>query len=82
MGNKSISSSCIEFSLSLMHLKVPHDTKLSKLDTLRLATSYIVHLSQILDTDELPLQTITTTTTISPTTIQAPNNFVSLTEKN
>ena len=53
--------------------KVPHDTKLSKLDTLRLATSYILHLTQVLDNDELPVQTMTT----PPTTIQAPNNFVS-----
>lgn len=53
--------------------KVPHDTKLSKLDTLRLATSYIIHLTQVLDNDELPVQTMTT----PPTTIQAPNNFVS-----
>ena len=30
---------------------VPPDTKLSKLDTLRLATCYIAHLRQILDTD-------------------------------
>ncbi|UJR34250.1 hypothetical protein I4U23_021654 [Adineta vaga] len=53
---------------------VPHDTKLSKLDTLRLATSYILHLTQVLDNDELPLQTITAppTTSIS---IQAPNSF-------
>ncbi|XP_041359764.1 transcription factor 21-like [Gigantopelta aegis] len=32
---------------------VPPDTKLSKLDTLRLASSYIAHLKQILDVDEL-----------------------------
>ncbi|CAF4447132.1 unnamed protein product, partial [Rotaria socialis] len=47
---------------------VPHDTKLSKLDTLRLATSYILHLTQILDTDELPIQTVAaqpTTTSLS-----------------
>ncbi|GAB6027927.1 Transcription factor 21 [Chamberlinius hualienensis] len=31
---------------------VPPDTKLSKLDTLRLAASYIAHLRQILATDE------------------------------
>ena len=30
---------------------VPPDTKLSKLDTLRLATSYIGHLQRILDDD-------------------------------
>lgn len=30
---------------------VPPDTKLSKLDTLRLASSYIAHLKQILDDD-------------------------------
>lgn len=32
---------------------VPPDTKLSKLDTLRLAASYIAHLRQILDTEEV-----------------------------
>lgn len=32
---------------------VPPDTKLSKLDTLRLASSYIAHLRQILDTEEV-----------------------------
>ncbi|CAL1529941.1 unnamed protein product [Lymnaea stagnalis] len=31
---------------------VPPDTKLSKLDTLRLASSYIAHLKQILDHEE------------------------------
>ncbi|KAL8576523.1 hypothetical protein ACOMHN_003081 [Nucella lapillus] len=31
---------------------VPPDTKLSKLDTLRLASSYIAHLKQILDAEE------------------------------
>ncbi|KAM8826216.1 transcription factor 21 [Synchiropus picturatus] len=31
---------------------VPPDTKLSKLDTLRLASSYIAHLRQILDNDK------------------------------
>ena len=31
---------------------VPPDTKLSKLDTLRLATSYIAHLRTVLTTDE------------------------------
>jgi len=31
---------------------VPSDTKLSKLDTLRLASSYIAHLKQILDGNE------------------------------
>ena len=31
---------------------VPSDTKLSKLDTLRLASSYIAHLKQILDSEE------------------------------
>ena len=33
---------------------VPPDTKLSKLDTLRLATSYISHLQRILD-DEIDM---------------------------
>ena len=31
---------------------VPSDTKLSKLDTLRLASSYIAHLKQILDSED------------------------------
>ena len=31
---------------------VPPDTKLSKLDTLRLATSYISHLQNLLESDE------------------------------
>ena len=35
---------------------VPPDTKLSKLDTLRLATSYISHLQKILD-DEIDIDT-------------------------
>merc|ERR1712020_272053 len=35
--------------LKLMLPWVPPDTKLSKLDTLRLATSYISHLQQVLD---------------------------------
>ena len=30
---------------------VPSDTKLSKLDTLRLASSYIKHLAALLDSD-------------------------------
>lgn len=45
------------FSKLKKHLPwVPPDTKLSKLDTLRLATSYIAHLIQMLqvDDDELP----------------------------
>jgi hypothetical protein len=33
---------------------VPADTKLSKLDTLRLASSYIAHLRRVLDCDEEP----------------------------
>ncbi|XP_013396671.1 transcription factor 21 [Lingula anatina] len=33
---------------------VPPDTKLSKLDTLRLAASYIAHLSKILEEDDIP----------------------------
>ena len=46
---------------------VPPDTKLSKLDTLRLASCYIAHLSQLLaeDGDE---QTTTTTTTKATST--------------
>ena len=36
---------------------VPADTKLSKLDTLRLACSYIAHLKQILDEDSSAVQT-------------------------
>ncbi|CAF1439172.1 unnamed protein product [Rotaria magnacalcarata] len=54
---------------------VPHDTKLSKLDTLRLATSYILHLTQILDTDELPIQTIAAQPTTTSLSLQTPNNF-------
>lgn len=78
MGKRILSLDCF-FSFDLICSKVPHDTKLSKLDTLRLATSYILHLTQILDNDELSIQTATTTTTTTPsTTIQAPNNFVSL----
>jgi len=50
---------------------------LSKLDTLRLATSYILHLTQILDTDELPVQSITAPPTTISLSIQAPNSFVS-----
>ena len=36
---------------------VPPDTKLSKLDTLRLATSYIAHLRQILADDDAAMAT-------------------------
>ncbi|XP_046327512.1 transcription factor 21-like [Haliotis cracherodii] len=35
---------------------VPADTKLSKLDTLRLASSYIAHLQQILDAEDVETQ--------------------------
>ena len=35
---------------------VPPDTKLSKLDTLRLATSYISHLQRILEENESDLE--------------------------
>ena len=45
---------------------VPSDTKLSKLDTLKLATSYISYLTKILEDDEL-----NTPEVIS----QAPGNF-------
>ena len=44
---------------------VPADTKLSKLDTLRLACSYIAHLKQILDEDTPAVET-TNDTTIHP----------------
>ncbi|CAF1172497.1 unnamed protein product [Rotaria sp. Silwood1] len=54
---------------------VPHDTKLSKLDTLRLATSYIIHLTQVLDNDELPISTITAPPTTTSLSLQTPNNF-------
>ena len=47
---------------------VPSDTKLSKLDTLRLASSYIAHLKQILDGDE--------DITCNPSTVH-PMNLVS-----
>jgi len=46
---------------------VPSDTKLSKLDTLKLATSYISYLTKILEDDEL-----NTPEVIS----QAPGNFL------
>ena len=44
-------------SKAFSHLKmtlpwVPSDTKLSKLDTLRLASSYIAHLQSILDSED------------------------------
>ena len=41
---------------------VPSDTKLSKLDTLRLASSYIAHLKQVLDgsEEEIPCNPTTT----------------------
>ena len=42
--------------LKLMLPWVPPDTKLSKLDTLRLATSYISHLQRILDENENDLE--------------------------
>ena len=41
---------------------VPADTKLSKLDTLRLACSYIAHLKQILDEDTPEVETANDTT--------------------
>ena len=42
--------------LKLMLPWVPPDTKLSKLDTLRLATSYISHLQRILEENESDLE--------------------------
>ena len=36
---------------------VPPDTKLSKLDTLRLATSYISHLQVLLESEEDDIET-------------------------
>ncbi|CAF0780847.1 unnamed protein product [Didymodactylos carnosus] len=50
---------------------VPQDTKLSKLDTLRLATSYILHLTQILDDETTPIAAPTR----SMTTSQSTNGF-------
>lgn len=54
---------------------VPSDTKLSKLDTLRLASSYIAHLKQILDGNEEEV------TCSQPNTIH-PLNLVSIFRKN
>ena len=45
---------------------VPSDTKLSKLDTLRLASSYIAHLKQILDSDEEEVTSSNDPSTIHP----------------
>ena len=42
--------------LKLMLPWVPPDTKLSKLDTLRLATSYISHLQRILEENESDIE--------------------------
>merc|ERR1712029_392966 len=43
--------------LKLMLPWVPPDTKLSKLDTLRLATSYISHLQVLLESEEDDIET-------------------------
>ena len=58
---------------------VPPDTKLSKLDTLRLATSYIAHLRAVLclDDDEDEDQT-RTQNTIHPLNLVSPCNEISL----
>ena len=58
---------------------VPSDTKLSKLDTLRLATCYIAHLRQILAEDEgeiMPEPSIPCRTNTQPNVTVHPLNLV------
>lgn len=53
---------------------VPSDTKLSKLDTLRLASSYIAHLKHILDGNE-DEETFTPSNSIHPLNLTWPFSF-------
>ncbi|KAH3848904.1 transcription factor 21-like [Dreissena polymorpha] len=53
---------------------VPSDTKLSKLDTLRLASSYIAHLKQILDGNDDEIE-CNPTTAIHPLNLTWPFSF-------
>uniref|UniRef100_A0A8C1D3R7 Transcription factor 21 n=1 Tax=Cyprinus carpio TaxID=7962 RepID=A0A8C1D3R7_CYPCA len=61
---------------------VPPDTKLSKLDTLRLASSYIAHLRQILANDKYengyihPVNLISGERTCHPVTLPARDNVI------
>ena len=48
---------------------VPSDTKLSKLDTLKLATSYIAYLTKILEDDDLNAINLTQQPPLDPTSI-------------
>lgn len=48
---------------------VPADTKLSKLDTLRLATTYIAHLGSLLAAPEQSNATVSAMTTTTPVTV-------------
>lgn len=55
---------------------VPADTKLSKLDTLRLATTYIAHLSSLLTTsDQSAADAVHTSATPDTVTSLHPQNF-------
>jgi len=60
---------------------VPADTKLSKLDTLRLASCYIAHLSRLLQTDDDTNMavTMTTTSTCTSTGVSSNTSTTSLT---
>lgn len=59
---------------------VPADTKLSKLDTLRLATTYIAHLSSLLTTsDQSGTVVDPSTTTTSVTSASHPSNYAMVT---
>lgn len=53
---------------------VPSDTKLSKLDTLRLASSYIAHLKQILESEEEDM-TANNPSSIHPLNLTWPFSF-------
>ena len=44
---------------------VPPDTKLSKLDTLRLATSYISHLQRVLDDENVTSEDAASSTSVT-----------------
>lgn len=53
---------------------VPSDTKLSKLDTLKLATSYIAYLTKILEDDDLNAINLTQQPPLHPTQSMPPSS--------
>jgi hypothetical protein len=55
---------------------VPNDTKLSKLDTLKLASSYIAHLTKILNQNSTTTMTTSATTNLKMTYSQNNSQIV------